>query len=243
MSPHFSFENPRKKKSFIHELDPRAKLLGILALIPLILITPPQNYLNFGIFAAILFGLLVLSRPSWSDLTKSLIFLFPVLAFLTLSVFLTPEKEPGHHLSVIWNIWSKFLLSFLAVAVLRLTTDVGDLVKAVVKMKAPPLLTSILFLSLHAVFLLGEEAERMNRALESRSCGKIKKGRKIKVLFSLMFQLFDRAFSRSQKVLAAMLSRGFDGRLRTFYDFRLKDADFLFLFLVVVLAALTFVLP
>jgi cobalt/nickel transport system permease protein len=238
----FPSEYHSRRGGLLGELDPRAKLLGILTFTVLILITPPQKYLNFGVFTGIVLVMAFLSRLSWKDLTRGVIFLSPLLAFLSLSIFLTPEKEPGRHLIVLWNILIKFLLSFLALTILRLTTDFPDLVKALEKMKVPHLLTSILFLSLRSVFLLGEEAERMKRALESRSFGKIKIGRKIRILFSLMFHLLDRAFSRSQKVLAAMLSRGFDGRVRTFYDFRLKVADFLFLAFVILLVVMTFVL-
>lgn len=58
----------------------------------------------------------------------------------------------------------------------------------------------------------------------------------------MKFHLFDRAFSRSQKVLAAMLFPGFDGRVQTFPDFRLKVTDFLLLALVILLTVMTLVL-
>jgi cobalt/nickel transport system permease protein len=241
MRSFFRSINPPRKRSFLSELDPRAKLLGILTFVVLVLITPHQKYLNFGVFTGIVFAMAAFSRLSWKEVARGVIFLSPLLAFLTLSVFLTPEKEPGHHLIVLWNILIKFLLSFLALTVLRLTTDFSDLVKALEKIKVPHLFTSILFLSLRSVFLLGEEAERMKRAMESRSFGKIKKGKKTRILFSLMFHLFDRAFSRSQKVLAAMLSRGFDGRIRTICDFRLKAADFLFLAFFIALLVMSVV--
>ncbi|MGQ9672257.1 MAG: hypothetical protein ACUVV5_03880 [Candidatus Aminicenantales bacterium] len=58
----------------------------------------------------------------------------------------------------------------------------------------------------------------------------------------MKFHLFDRAFSRSRKVLAAMLLRGFDGRVQTFRDFRLKVTDFLLPALVILLTVMTLVL-
>ncbi|GEM_PF-4342100 len=222
----FFYKKKRKeKKALLSSLDPRSRLFATLTLIVVVLITPGEKGKNFIILSLFIFFLAFFSRFSIREIGRGIFLIFPLLLFLSFTIFLTE----GNHLVLLFNLWIKFLLIFFTLRIFSLTTDLTELIKALEKMRVPHLLTSLLFLSLRFIFVFGEETERKRRALISRTPWRMRMKIKLKVLSSLIIHFLDQIFLRSQTFFAAMLSRGFEGRVRTISDLRLKKGDYLFL--------------
>jgi cobalt/nickel transport system permease protein len=77
------------------------------------------------------------------------------------------------------------------------------------------------------IFVLVDEAERMERARDSRCYG----GRWLwhaRVIGQMIGTLFLRGYERSERVYVAMVSRGFDGRIVAPAEARMAAGDYAF---------------
>ena len=74
------------------------------------------------------------------------------------------------------------------------------------------------------VFVLVDEMLRMRRARDSRNFGGGRR-RQLKTIGNMIGTLFIRSYERGERIYAAMLSRGFDGKVRSLRQLRFKRAD------------------
>lgn len=242
MTSFFLAEKPKSKKRFLHRLDPRVKLISFFVLILAVVFTPSHHYLKFMVYFFMLLFMIILDRIPIKDLGKRLFFIFPLLVFLASSLILFGKNQHSGDLDILWNILIKSLLSYLSLAVLSLTTEFYHLVKGLELLKLPRIIPSILSFAYRYNFLFVREAERLNRAKESRSFGKRKKLGEIKILSQLVPHLFFRTYARSERIYAAMLSRGYEGKIKTLSFFKPGKKDFLFIFLFSFLLVITLIL-
>jgi len=242
MTSFFLAEKPKSKKRFLHRLDPRVKLISFFVIILAVVFTPSHHYLKFMVYFFLLLFIIILDRIPIKDLGKRLFFIFPLLIFLASSLLLFGKNKHSGDLDILWNILIKSLLSYLSLAVLSLTTEFYHLVKGLELLKLPRIIPSILSFAYRYNFLFVREAERLNRAKESRSFGKRKKLGEIKILSQLVPHLFFRTYARSERIYAAMLSRGYEGKIKTLSFFKPGKKDFLFIFLFSFLLVITLIL-
>ena len=115
-------------------------------------------------------------------------------------------------LSVIAKAWLSVLVSGLLVA----TTPFPDLLKAMRRLHIPPVLVTTISFTYRYLFVLVDEALRLQTAREARSAGP---GGTVpwraKVLGGMIGSLFIRSYERSERIYQAMLSRGYAGQLQT----------------------------
>ena len=218
----------------LHRLDPRAKLVGFLALIVVCVTTPPNLYPAFAAYLGLELALVTLSRLPWRHVLKralvALPFILVVAAFLPFfrkgggSYNLGPISLSGHGLQVLWNVATKSTISVLAVILLSSTTPFPDLLRAMEKMRAPRILTAILSFTYRYIFVIVDEMQRMRRARDSRGW----RGRwlwEARVIGHMIASLFLRSYERGERVYAAMLARGYQGEVHAFYDYGLGMAE------------------
>jgi cobalt/nickel transport system permease protein len=232
----------------IHRLDPRAKLLGFIALILVCVSTPPNLYAAFAVYIGLEIALILLSHLPLRHVLKRMLVVLPFI--LAVAVFLPffskgggsynlgPVKVSGHGLIVLWNVAVKSTISVLAVILLSSTTPFPDLLRAMEKMRIPRLLTTLLSFTYRYIFVLMEELQRMRRARDSRGWS----GKwlwQAKVIGHMIAALFLRSYERGERVYAAMLARGYDGGVRTvyLYDMGVMELGFMSLVIMVPLAA------
>lgn len=235
-------------ESPIHRLDPRAKLVGLAALVVVSVTTPSNLYAAFAAYLGLETALILLARlPAKHVLKRMLIvlpFIFMVAAFLPFfsrgggSYNLGPMRVSGHGLMVLWNVAAKSTVSVLAVIILSSTTPFPDLLRAMERMKAPRLLTSLLSFTYRYIFVLVDEAQRMRRARDSRGWS----GKwlwQARVIGHMIAALFLRSYERGERVYAAMLARGYGGEVRTLYlyNFGVMELGFAALAIMVPVAA------
>jgi cobalt/nickel transport system permease protein len=245
---HHFLTDERFGLSFVHLLDPRAKILGFLGFVFLVVSTPAHQVWALALHASVLVFLLGLSRlPVLFVLRKACVvlpFVFLVAIFVP---FFSEMGSGGYNLGgirvsrsglvVLWNVVIKSTLGVLSIVILGCTTSFPELIAGFEGLKVPRLFTWILAFMYRYSFLLAEEYRRMRRAMEARNHA-LRWLWDAPMLAHVIGSLFLRSYNRAERVHVAMLSRGYDGAMRvsTPLAFRTIDGVFLLILLLVVLA-------
>ena len=216
--------------SLIHRLDPRLKLLATLASILVASSTPARSWPAFALLAALILAAIVASRIPVVEVLKRSLIALPFAGMIALSLPFTRGGEPvwswrpfGWELTVTDKglvlcgaVLAKAWLSVLAAALLLASTSLFDLLQAMRALHVPAVLTSTMSFMYRYLFVLGEEVGRLQTAHAARSAGK---GGSLtwraRVLGGMIGSLFIRSYERSERIYAAMLSRGFSGEIHS----------------------------
>ena len=236
--------------SFIHRLDPRTKLIASLAFILAVVLTPASNWRIFVCYFCVIAVLLILSKlPPLYVLKRSLV-IFPFV--LMIAVFIPFFKEgevAGSYNIWLWqisvtysgllvlaNVVTKAWLCILALILLSSTTKLADLLKGLSQLGVPQVMILILSFMYRYIFVLVDEVMRMQQARDSRNFGG-NRLHQLKTIGNMVGTLFIRSYERGERIYAAMLSRGFDGQIRTLHklSFRPVDAYFGVIFCLVLI--------
>ncbi|MBN1579653.1 MAG: cobalt ECF transporter T component CbiQ [Anaerolineae bacterium] len=213
----------RPGHSLIHRLDPRLKLLAVLAFVIMTISMPPYAWLSLASLA----GLILIAGwasciPLLGILKRSAV----VLPFAGLVAISLPFTQTGQ---VVWSghLWgwelaitaeglSSFILlmirawlSVLSSGLMIATTPFSDLLDAMRALHVPDVLITIISFMYRYLFVLVDEAQRLQVARQARSVGT---GQTVwwraKVLGGMIGSLFIRSYERSERIYNAMLSRG-----------------------------------
>lgn len=242
--------------SVVHRADGRVKLALTLGYVLLVTATPPGSWLALAALALPVAALVTLARlPIHVVLKRSALALPFVLAAVPVA-FTRPGEEfavvpivgwkaTHEGLAALGTILVKSWISVVLACVLTATTTPIELVRALRGLHVPPLLAAVIFFTYRYVFTVGDEASRLMRGRASRS-GAIAGHRsggtigwRARVLGSMVGTLFLRSYERSERVFAAMQSRGYDGEPRfldppTLRRFELVSAGALLLYAALV---------
>jgi cobalt/nickel transport system permease protein len=129
------------------------------------------------------------------------------------------------------------LKSWIAVGTMLLlisSTSFPRLLKSLRDLRAPQLLLSLLSFTYRYLFLLVEEAERLELAFKARTFSK-KNNVKRKALSGILGTLFIRSLERSDMVYQAMLARGYNGNFPLPHPSKLKATDYCITIIVALL--------
>ncbi len=221
--------------SALHRLDARVKVVVTLAYLLALTVTPTGKWHALATF--FVFWLVAAAAARCRLMTlfgRSLLALPFLLASLTLLLRPSPppyvrlavgpveialgETALARFLTVVIRSW----LGVLAVLLLLTTTRVTEVLIALRSLGVPAPLVNILNLTYRYLFLLMEEAGRLQRARAARSARRAP-GRgdpglmwRARVTGGMIAVLLARSLARSQRVYYAMMARGFRGELRTF---------------------------
>ena len=209
-----------KQKSFLHNLDPRAKLglsvvytvsaLLFIEIIPLLLIF-------LSLVPLILIGKLF---KQWFKSIRGLSFL--ILLIIILNTFFISLSFAIAMILRIYIMISAFSIFFL-------TVDPNDLALSLISMKVPYEFAFSFSLAFRFVPTIANEAQNILDAQQSRGYEMQKKGltSQIKNLFPLLIPLIICSIKRAFNVAEALESRAFGSKKeRTFYysiKYTLKD--------------------
>ena len=122
-----------------------------------------------------------------------------------------------------FSIAIKSWLSIQAAIILASSTQFPDLLQAMQAVSIPRLLVGMFGLMWRYLFVLADEALRLMRARMARSGHNAELGRKhggslrwrARMTGGMAGNLFLRAYERSDRIYMAMLSRGYDGEMRS----------------------------
>ena len=218
-------------------LDPRAKIVAMLAM--LIAIFIPAGWYGYAVLFAAVAGVILLSKLSFTFIWKSMkpmlfmmVFLFIMNCFVirTGEVLVTVGKISIYSGAVMQTLYIivRLLLMIMITTCLTATTKpldmtlgIEDLLKPASRIGVPGHeIAMLISIALRFIPDLIEETTRIMKAQESRGVD-MKEGKfseKISAILSLIVPLFVSAFQRADDLANAMEARGYaPGEKRTRY--------------------------
>ncbi len=230
--------------TFVHRMDPRAKIL--IALVLILMISTVRAIIPGLLLVALLFVLVHVSRVPVGFVFRTLTAVLPFLLFFTLiQIYFIGQRTPN---DVTYLEWSWFrvtrtalqqvalnyirIVSFLLIAnwptattsMARLTHGVDALIQPLQRIRFPASEISLTFMiALQFVPTLVDELDRVMKAQASRLGGLEIRGfmrpdKIARLLLPLVVPLFVNAFRRAEQLAYAMDARGYlSGTRRTRY--------------------------
>lgn|SRR3989338_3490540 len=237
--------------SFIHRLEPRIKVIAFFIFIIFIILTPPASFFTLKAYAGLMLAFILLSRiPPWVFLKRSSEAIPFILAMSLFILFMKPGRELWGYslgalrpsishegLAMFLNVVIKAFLCIFSTLLLIFSTNFIHLLKALEKLKVPSIFIMVVSFMYRYIFILQDELEHMRQAKESRTVGG-SHWFHTKALANMLGVLFVRTYERAEEVYLAMCARGFDGSIKTIYDFKIKAKDVYFLLALVSILAL-----
>jgi len=242
---HVHFLDPyRPRTSPIHALDARIKFVLTAAFILTVSLTPVAAWSVYILLFALILSVEILSGLGIGYVLKRALLALPFVlaalpviftlkgtALFTISLgswTLTASLEGlERFVSVVLKSW----LSVQAAIVMASSTPFPELLQAMRAVGIPRLLVGMFGLMWRYLFVLVDEALRLMRARAARSGQSAGAGKRLalsgaegsggsvawraRVAGGMAGNLFLRAFERSDRIYVAMLSRGYDGEVRT----------------------------
>lgn len=240
---HIHFLDPyRPLPSPIHALDGRVKFVLAVAFILTVSLTPFGAWPVYLLLLSSILSVEILSGLGVGYVQRRASLALPfILASLPL-LFTTPGAMLLNLPMGPWtltltaegalrfaNVAVKSWLSVQAAVVLAASTPFPDLLLAMRAVRIPRLLVAMFGLMWRYLFVLADEALRLIRARAARSgfarptprgAGRLRSGGSLawraRVSGGMAGSLFLRAVDRSDRIYVAMLSRGYDGEVRSF---------------------------
>jgi cobalt/nickel transport system permease protein len=189
-------------ESPVHRLPAAWKLAGTL-LVVLALVAVPVRFARF--FVAVGLGLVILgalSRIPARFLLGRLLLLEPFVLGIALLSFLQPG---GLRTGLVIVLRSTLCLA--TAVLLTNTTRFADILQVLRRIQMPALLVTTIALMYRYLFVLIEEAGRMQRARASRTL-RPRRALEWRTTAALAGQLFLRSTERAERIYAAMCARG-----------------------------------
>jgi cobalt/nickel transport system permease protein len=254
---HANFLDPYQSvPSPVHRLDARVKLALVLAFILTAALTPPGAWPVYVLLLAFIFSAELLSGLGIGFYLKRALLALPfVLAALPVIfttrgtvLFTLPlglaASVPGVERFV--SISLKSWISLQAAILLASTTVFPDILMALRALGLPRLLVAIIGLMWRYLFVIVDEVLRLMRARTARSGESGQIGRKAggtlwwraRITGGMAGSLMLRSIERSDRIYNAMLSRGYDGEVRSLPHPGLRRVDWLILVAFLALLAL-----
>ena len=222
----------------VHRLDPRAKLLGFLAITCTAVSAPLTAwfvYVGCALALAVLAaGARVPAGTIWRRARAMLLLVLLAAVFLPLidrggaEVALGPLTLSVAGLAILATVAAKATIGTVGAVLLGATTTYPATLHALAALRVPRPFTLIAAMTYRYLFVLVEEVSRMRHALLARgfrprtALGAAATGR-------LAGSLFLRTHARGERVYLAMAARGYTGTMPQLarLAFRRRDAVFL----------------
>jgi cobalt/nickel transport system permease protein len=231
--------------SAVHRLDPRAKLLGLLAVTLVAVSTPLEAWPVFAGCAAVLAGVAAAARVRARDIWRRARFVLPLV--LLAALFLPLVRHGGQvyelgpltlheqGLAVFAAVALKATIGTVSAVLLGATTTFPAVLRGLEAMRVPRLIVLIAAFMYRYLFVIVEEAGRMRAALAARAY-RPRTALHAGALGRVATAMFLRTYARGERVYQAMLARGYGGAMPQLHPLVLRRADAAFVLLV--LAAL-----
>jgi cobalt/nickel transport system permease protein len=204
----------------LQRLDPRVKLLTTLVFIIAVVSFGKYEITSLIPFIIYPVALIAVGDLPPLYLARKLLLAAPFAVFIgifnplldrAVLVHLGPVAISGGWVSFA-SIMLRFVLTVSAALVLIASTGFNAVCLALEKLGAPKAFVVQLLFLYRYIFVLTDEAMRLSRARALRSFQG--RGLGFRVFSYLVGQLLLRTLDRAQRIHLAMLSRGFDGKIR-----------------------------
>jgi cobalt/nickel transport system permease protein len=186
----------------VHRAPAAAKLALALAIVLATVLVPSRQPWFFAAVALALLATALLSRVPARFLVGRLLLLEPFVAGVAVLSLLQPNG-----LAVASTVVLRSTLCLATMILLTSTTRFADLLVVLRRARLPALLLTTIALMYRYLFVLVEEAERMQRARTSRTL-RTRRAQQWRSTAALAGQLFLRSTERAERIYAAMCARG-----------------------------------
>lgn len=210
-------------RSSFYGLDPRAKVLAIIFFVVVVALLTDILPLITSLLLVV--SLLLVSNIPLRHLAKRYAIALPFVFFASVSLYLYNGLSPS--LAMFIRVSTCVLLLIL----LSSSTPFFDLLKASRHLKFPRLMLTLLMFLYRYIFVLTEEYQRMKMARKARAFkgGKHLLDRKGMHTISLTAgMVLVRAYQRGVRIYDALLSRGYNGEVKTLTEMHFKAIDYTF---------------
>ncbi len=248
------FDRYRDGSSLLHHLAPTVKVVVAVLFILSNALLPDGDWLSFGISWGVILLLNLLAKLSLGFTFKRSFIVLPFTMAAITALFSLPGETlavwdfgPWHlvatdlglvrFLSIVVRSWLSVQIAILLVA----TTQFPDLIHALEHLRLPRMLITVIAFLYRYLFVLTDEVMRLLRARQARSA--VLPGQRggggilwrAQTAGNMVGQLFVRSYERSDRIFNAMLSRGYQGHIRTFNRHEVIARDWLIMALAIFL--------
>jgi cobalt/nickel transport system permease protein len=199
---HAFLDRYSRLESPIHDLAAGTKLAAALILSLAVVLVPAGRSWFFSAVACFLVVVGIASAIPARFILKRLLLLEPVVLGIALLQLLRPNGGESFLLILV-----RSTLCLLTMILLSNTTPFAEILGVLQRVRLPWIFVTLLALMYRYLFVLVDEAERMERARRSRTFDR-KSRRSWKSVATLVGQLFVRSSERAERVYAAMCARG-----------------------------------
>jgi cobalt/nickel transport system permease protein len=224
-------------RSPIHQLDPRAKLLGFAGVTVVAVSTPLHAWPAFVACAAVLVATAVLAKVPARTLWRRARVVLPLVLFVAVfipfaragdPVDLGPVTVSEQGLATFAAVSAKAILGTLSAVLLGATTSFPDVLHALERLKAPRMLVLIAAFMYRYLFVIVDEVTRMRAALAARGYSP-RTALQAAAIGRVATALFLRTYERAERVHLAMLARGWGQSMPRLDVLAFRRADSVFL--------------
>jgi cobalt/nickel transport system permease protein len=218
----------------IHRLDPRAKILTVLAY-SLVLITVPKYTLPSPAYAIYPAVLLLWGGIPLRFVFKHILLVSPfIFCLVAFSPFFdrTPIPVGSSTIAGGWltaaSVLIRFILGMAGLIGLASTTRFPELLKGLEQLHVPRLLVTQLRFLYRYLFLLIDQAMHLRQARNARDAGRGPSRWRWRAGTGLIGVLFLRTLEGAERMNMAMIARGYDGTIRLLRPPIWRNVDSLF---------------
>lgn len=218
-------------------IDPRLRILAVAVFALVVVALRDPSLLVLTVLIALL-AILGAWAPLWPTLRRAA----AMDGFIVLMLMMLPFTVPGEPLLTLgsWTasregIWQAVAIALKANAIVLFllaligTMSAPALGQALHRLGAPAAFVQLLFFTVRYLEVLGREYRRMRLAMRARAFRPRSDLHTWRSLGYLIGMVLVRSLERSERVLAAMKCRGFDGRLHRMPATTLGTADLSFM--------------
>ncbi len=198
-----------RSQSPCHRWPPILRVLAAVSMILAANCVPMSRGPLVGLVACAIFFAHTLARIPLLFVAKRLMFFWPPLLLMSLSLPLSQAGRTGWLMSV--PIFVRGTLSFTAALWLVNVMPFDQLLVTLRRLHVPDVLLAILSQMYRFVFVLWDELDRMRIARRARSFGKSSMWAEWRVSAMMLGRLLIRALDRADRVHRSMLARGWTG--------------------------------
>ncbi|WCB93015.1 hypothetical protein DSM104299_01717 [Baekduia alba] len=195
-------------RTALHDAAPEVKVMALIVFALSVAFVPRGAWWPFAVDAAIVAGLAAWGRVPVRGLALRLVVEIPFIAF----VVLLPLVAGRDGLELAGAIVSKATLVVLATGVLSATTPAPEIIMGLERLRVPPAFTAIGALAVRYLVLVLDELRRVNMARIARA-DDARWLWQARAVAQSTGTLAVRCIDRGERVHAAMLARGWDGRM------------------------------
>jgi len=222
--------------SFVHRMDPRARVVA--AVFYSVTVAVSGRFSALGVAVVFATGLAVAARLPPKQIFSRLLVVNGLIALLWLFLPFTVQGKPLFSLGPLTGTLEGTLFALritlksnaiiLALIALVSTMSIFTMARALSHLFVPKKIVFLTFFTYRYIHVIFLEYKRLVNAMKIRGFRPGSNMHTYKTYAHLLGMLFVRSYDRAERVMAAMLCRGFNGRFYDLGEFSFGTSDWIY---------------